>query len=108
MKVKIKEEIKTLIHQHYSEQPEVIEFMDMIKTLNNGKWVNKDLMLQTMINYVSFAERSINELGKGLLLAQSNYEILSNVQKQYKEYYENVIQAALDTNELMTELGIKE
>ncbi len=107
MKVKIKEEIKSTIQEYYSIQPEVVEFMEMIKKLNDGKWVDKNIMIQTMINYVLFNESSINELGKGLLLAQVNYEAISEVQKQYKVYYENVIEAAIDTNELLTEIGVK-
>ena len=106
MKTDIKEDIQTAISNFYTNKPEVLEFQAMVKALNGGKWINKDDMIQKMISYMTFNEKSINDLAKLQYITQVNYEALKITQGQYHDYYKAVIRAGKDANELMDELGI--
>lgn len=106
--MKLQDKIKKSISSHYSNKQEVLDFQSMVKNLNDGKWVNKDVMLQTMISYMTFNEQSINELAKISLLHEVNYNSLKDQYDSLREYYKAVSKASNEVNELLTEIGVKE
>ena len=102
-----KKEVQSLIEQNYLRTESVIEYDRMIVKLNDGKWINKDILLQTVLAYQSKNQEFINELATIVVMSQINYEDMKRKNKVYTEYFKMVNEAAEDTNELLTKAGLK-
>ncbi len=104
----LKTQIKNVMNENYAQQPACLEYMEMIKKLNDGKWIDKQIIVQTLMNYSALVEKVMNELSHSMLLGLANYNALSKINENYKIYYKAVKIAAKEANELMDKLGIKE
>ena len=104
----LKTQIKNVMNENYAQQPACLEYMEMIKKLNDDRWIDRQVIVQTLMNYSALVEKVMNELSQSMLFVQANYSALTEINENYKTYYKAVKIAAEEANELMDKLGIKE
>jgi len=81
----IADQLKEFVKENYSEKTEVVNFRSIIKTLNEGKFINKEILLNDLIAFISFNDNFINSLSHGLILAGASYEGYKYIVEQYEK-----------------------
>ena len=81
----IQDELKEFVKENYSEKKEVIALYDIIKILNEGRFVNKENLLATLIAFISFNDNFINTISQGLILAEVNVNAHRFLNEQYEK-----------------------
>ena len=81
----IADQLKEFVKVNYSDKKEVVNFRSIIKTLNEGKFVNKEILLNDLIAFISFNDNFINTISQGLILAEANYQAYKFLVEQYEK-----------------------